>query len=96
MTENLLTWMKASFSSVLRYILNERSYAICSMFQAKISHYQCSREMVSYMRLLCTPIFILTNIYLLPWHLFCSLSCQDTLIVWCIYIYIDVQALIIK
>ena len=46
--------------------------------------------------LLCTPIFILTNIYLLPWHLFCSLSCLDTLIVWCIYKYIDVQALVIK
>ena len=35
-------------------------------------------------------------IYFLPWHLFRFESCQDTLIVWCIYIYIDVQALIIK
>ena len=37
-------------------------------------------------------------IYFIPWHLFCSLSCLDTLIVLCIYIYIyiDVQALIIK
>ena len=42
---------------------------------------------------LCTPVIY---IYFLPWHLFRFESCQDTLIVWCIYIYIDVQALIIK
>ena len=36
-------------------------------------------------QLLCTPIIYL---YFLPWHLFCYLSCLDTLIVWCIYIYI--------
>ena len=41
-------------------------------------------------------IYIYIYIYFLPWHLFCSFSYLDTLIVWCIYIYIDVQALIIK
>ena len=35
-------------------------------------------------------------IYFLPWHLLYFLSCLDTLIVRCIYIHIDVQALIIK
>ena len=41
------------------------------------------------------PLYIYI-FFFFPWHLLYFLSCLDTLIVWCIYIYIDVQALIIK
>ena len=41
--------------------------------------------------------YIYIYIYIFPPMAFVLLlSCLDTLIVWCIYIYIDVQALIIK